>query len=199
VGRSGSDKPDFQAVFESLPGLYLVLDSSLRIVAATDAYLAVSMMRREDLIGRRLFDVFPDNPDDPAADSVRNSRASFNRVLQHGVTDVMVVQRHDVRRPESEGGGYEVRYWSPVNSPLFGPDGSVKYVLHRVENVTEFVLLKQQGVEQAKLSDALRERALRTEADLYARSREVADASRQLKETNDELERLYEKTRATRW
>ena len=71
-----------------------------------------------------LFDVFPDNPDDPLADSIRNTRASMNRVLQSRVADTMVVQRHDVRRPQSEGGGFEVRYWSPINSPILNPDGS---------------------------------------------------------------------------
>src|SRR2546428_7515922 len=34
-------------------------------------------------LGRGIFDVFPDNPDDPAADGVRNLRASLERVLAH--------------------------------------------------------------------------------------------------------------------
>ncbi|RJQ78100.1 MAG: hypothetical protein C4519_12505 [Desulfobacteraceae bacterium] len=89
--------------------------------------------------------LFPENPDDPSADAVRNTRASLKRVLQSHQADVMVVQRHDIRRPESEGGGFEVRYWSPVNSPVLNPDGSLAYIIHRVENVTEFILLKQQA------------------------------------------------------
>lgn len=82
------------------------------------------MTTRSGIVGRLLFDVFPDNPDDPLADSIRNTRASMNRVLQSRVADTMVVQRHDVRRPQSEGGGFEVRYWSPINSPILNPDGS---------------------------------------------------------------------------
>lgn len=55
--------PDFQALFESAPGLYLVLTPALTIVAVSDAYLKATMTKREEILGRRLFEVFPDNPD----------------------------------------------------------------------------------------------------------------------------------------
>ncbi|HYG36553.1 MAG TPA: ATP-binding protein, partial [Clostridia bacterium] len=187
--------PDYKRLFEAAPGLYLVLAPDLRIVAVSDAYLQATLTRRADIVGRHLFEVFPDNPNDPNADSIRNTRASMNRVLQSHVPDVMMVQRHDVRRPEPEGGGFEERYWSPVNSPVLNPDGSLAYIMHRVENVTDFVRLKQQGVEQSKLTEQLRNRAVQMEADLYSRSREVAESNLKIKQANEELARLYEKTR----
>ena len=71
--------PDFRVAFEAGPALHLVLDPSLRIVAVTDAYLAATMTRREDILGREIFDVFPDNPDDP--DARERVDASVRRVL----------------------------------------------------------------------------------------------------------------------
>jgi PAS domain-containing protein len=59
--------PDFRQLFESVPGLYLILTPDLRIVAASDAYLRATMTRREGIVGRGLFDVFPDNPADEHA------------------------------------------------------------------------------------------------------------------------------------
>src|SRR5277367_5055267 len=115
--------PDFKHLFESAPGLYLVLTPELKIVAVSDNYLKATMTRRKEILGRGIFDVFPDNPDDPNADGVRNLRASLERVLNSRAPDTMPVQKYDIRRPESEGGGFEVRYWSPVNTPLPGPDG----------------------------------------------------------------------------
>src|SRR5437867_9240641 len=94
---------DFQALFESAPGLYLVLTPALTIVAVSDAYLRATMTQREAILGRQLFEVFPDNPADPAATGVRNLRASLERVLQQGVADTMAVQKYDIRRPESAG------------------------------------------------------------------------------------------------
>src|ERR1700734_1389515 len=112
---SQAPPPDFRALLESAPGLYLVLPPDLRIVAASNACLRATMTRREDVLGRGIFEVFPDNPDDPAATGVRNLRASLQRVLQGKVADSMAVQKYDIRKPELEGGGFEERYWSPVN------------------------------------------------------------------------------------
>lgn len=192
---SGGDKPDFRALFEAVPGLYLVLDVNLRIVAVSDAYLRATMTRREAILGRGIFDVFPDNPDDPKADGVRHLQASLHRVVQSGMADAMAVQKYDVRKPEAEGGGFEERYWSPVNSPVLQADGSLAYIIHRVEDVTEFVQLKQQESEHDRYADALRERASQMEAEVYARGREVAEANIRLKQANQELARLYQKTR----
>ena len=148
--------PDFRALFESAPGLYLVLTPSLQIVAVSDAYLRATLTKREAIVGRGVFDVFPDNPDDPAADGVSNLRSSLSRVLLRKLPDAMPVQKYDIRKPESEGGGFEERHWKPVNSPVFGPDNEVAYILHSVEDVTEVVRLKRLGIEHERLSEELR-------------------------------------------
>ncbi|WP_244626784.1 ATP-binding protein [Bradyrhizobium ivorense] len=173
--------PDFKALFEAAPGLYLVLTPpEFRIAAASDAYLRATRTERAAILGRALFDVFPDNPDDPAADGVRNLRASLERVVQFRKPDTMSVQKYDIRKPEAEGGGFEERYWSPRNSPVFGPGGQLSYIIHRVEDVTQFIHLKHRGVEQDKLADQLRERTEQMEAEIFMRAREVEAAREQL-------------------
>src|SRR3954453_4704900 len=99
-------QPDFRALFEATPGLYLVLDPELRIVAASDAYLEATMTRRDQIMGRGIFDVFPDNPEDPEATGVSNLSASLNRVRRQLAPDTMAVQRYDIQRPDEEGGGF---------------------------------------------------------------------------------------------
>jgi PAS domain-containing protein len=150
LGSMDSPQPDFRMLFEGAPGLYLVLSRDLRIVAVSDAYLRATMTSREAILGRGIFEAFPDNPDDPAATGVNNLRASLESVLEFGRTDAMAVQKYDVRRPDAEGGGFEERHWSPQNSPVLGPDGRVRFIIHRVEDVTEFVRLKQAGRESSK-------------------------------------------------
>jgi signal transduction histidine kinase len=180
-------QPDFQVLFEGAPGLYLVLAPDLRIVAVSDAYLRATMTTREGILQRGIFEVFPDNPDDPEATGVNNLRASLNSVLEFGRTDTMAVQKYDVRRPESEGGGFEERYWSPQNSPVFGPGGRVQFIIHRVEDVTEFVRLKQAGRDREELTKALQD----MESEVYLRAQEVAVANRSLQAANATLGRLY--------
>jgi signal transduction histidine kinase/ActR/RegA family two-component response regulator len=169
--------PDFKSLFESAPGSFLVLDPDLIIVAVSDAYLRATMTSREEIVGRGLFEVFPDNPDDPEATGEGNLRASLERVSRDRVPDTMAVQQYDIRRPESEGGGFEVRHWSPLNSPVLGPDGELAYIIHRVTDVTEFVQLKQQD----QLTTSLRQDNARMEAEILQRSRELQEANRRLR------------------
>jgi signal transduction histidine kinase len=173
----GYSEPDFRVLFESAPGLYLVLTSDLSIVAVSDAYLAATMTKREDILGRPLFEIFPDNPSNPRADGVRNLKASLERVLQNRASDTMPPQKYDIRRPD--GGGFEERYWSPVNSPVMGKDQRVVYIIHRVEDITEFVKLKDAGSEQDKVTEELRVRADRMEAEVFLRARQIEEANRQ--------------------
>jgi PAS domain-containing protein len=148
------------------------------------------MTKREEILGRGLFDVFPDNPDDPSANGVQNLSASLRRVLSSRVPDAMAVQKYDIRRPESEGGGLEERYWSPLNSPVLGADQRVAYIIHRVEDVTEFIRLKRVESEQQRLTDELRTRAEKMESEIYLRARQLDEANRQLCDANEELARL---------
>ncbi len=187
--------PDFRALFESAPACYLVLapDPKYTIVAVSEAYLRATMTRREAILGRGLFEVFPDNPDDPAATGVSNLRSSLESAVKEKRPNTMAVQKYDIRRPESEGGGFEERHWSPVNSPVLDAKGEVAYVIHRVEDVTEFVRLKRLGTEQQKLTAELRERAERVEAEVFLRAQEVQEANKRLQAAGDQLARLNEK------
>jgi signal transduction histidine kinase/CheY-like chemotaxis protein len=186
--RPGSASPDFQLLFESAPGLYLVLTPELRIAAVSDNYLHATMTRRSEILGRPLFEVFPDNPDDPAATGVANLRASLERVIAHGRTDAMAVQKYDIRRPDHEGGGFEERFWSPVNIPVFGPSGELIFIIHRAEDVTEFLRLQRDTQQQQQLAEELRTRAGVMEIEIYRRAQELQDSNRRLRELQAELE-----------
>jgi len=169
---------DFRLLFESAPGLYLVLSPQLQIVAASNAYLSATMTTRDDIVGRGIFEVFPDNPDDPGATGVRNLKASLQRVLRDRVSDIMQLQKYDVRRPERDGGGFEERYWSPVNLPVLTRDGSLLYIIHRVEDVTDFVRLQQSEFEQSKLTEELRAKAERMQAEVFLHTKQLDEVNR---------------------
>jgi signal transduction histidine kinase len=102
----------------------------------------------------------------------------------------MAVQKYDIRRPEDEGGGFEERYWSPVNSPVCAPDGSLLYILHRVEDVTEFVRVSRLGEAQRERSEALERRGAAMQAEILRRSRELDIANKQLRATNQQQAEL---------
>lgn len=182
--------PDFRTLFEASPGLFLVVAPSrdFPIVAVSNAYLKATSTRREEIIGRGIFDVFPDNPSDPAASGVANLRASLTRALETKEPDAMAVQKYDIRLAGSQE-EFEVRYWSPLNTPVSGPDGTVSYIIHRVEDVTDFYRLRMKDVEQRKLTEELEARTVELESEIIKRAQQIQEANSQLRLANNELEK----------
>lgn len=178
---------DYRAIVQSLPGLFVVMDAELRIVEVSNAYNRATMTRRDEMLGKTMFEVFPDNPGDPGADGAHNLHASLERVMKSAAADTMAVQKYDVRKQQQEGGEFEERYWSVINSPVLDDDGRIRYIIHKAEDVTEFIRLKQMGMEKNRFNGGLSEQATRMEAEIYERSREVAAASALLKTTNQAL------------
>ncbi len=177
---------DFRAIFENTPGLYLVLAPDLTIVAVNDAYAQATMTVRENILGRGLFDVFPDNPNELGASGVSNLRASLQRVLKYGRPDAMPVQKYDVRRPASEGGDFEERYWSPLNTPVLDKAGRVHWIIHRVEDVTGLVRAERKGEEQDRIARDNQDVINR----LRAANAELARQKQELAQRETEIRRL---------
>ncbi|MFA6540719.1 MAG: ATP-binding protein [Bacteroidota bacterium] len=178
----------FQALFESIPGLFLVLKPDLTITGASDAYLQATKTTREKILERNLFDVFPDNPDDPNADGSSNLKASLQRVMNNGSSDTMPIQKYDIQRPESEGGGFEERYWSPVNSPVLGTNGAIEYIIHRVEDVTEFIHQSKKNAGGPNDPSGTDEKLRKMEAEIFQRGQDLQKLNLQLNNANKELE-----------
>jgi len=172
---------DYRKIFESSPALFLILgaDESFPILDASDAYLRATYTGRDAIVGRPLFEVFSDNPENSSATGVTNLRSSLNRVLASGLPDTMAVQRYDVRGPD---GVFEERYWSPVNAPVIGPDGLLRYIVHRVEDVTE--------LSRTTRSSPHEDETMRLEVML--RAQELQEANRQLREVTEQFQAVYD-------
>ena len=185
--------PDFRALFDAVPGLYLVLlpnDPVYTIVVANNAYAQATLIDADEIVGRGLFEVFPDNPADPQATGMQNVLASLRQVLATKTRHTMPAQKYDIRRPPELGGGFEERYWSPVNSPLLDENGEVQFIIHRVEDITELVRLKRLEAEQGRLTGELQSRADHMEAELFLRARQLAESQRLMRERQEVEEKL---------
>lgn len=160
---------DYQGIFDASPSAMLVLTPDLVIVDANAAYQRLVGRARHQLVDRHVFDAFPKDPEGPD-----DLRASLLRVLETGVQDVAGPMRHDVEdcaRP----GVFEERYWSPINAPVVDAEGKIALVVHRLEEITEVV--RACGPESDK-------RRLRTQLELYARSRELQQVNDRLRQAN---------------
>ncbi|MET0386590.1 MAG: PAS domain S-box protein [Polyangiales bacterium] len=189
---------DFELLFQSTPGAYLVLAPDLTTVAVNDAYLQATLTTRAEILGRPIDDVFPSNPDAPAANGLTNLRASLARVLQHRRPDRMKVQKHDIRRPAADGGQLEARYWRQLNSPVLGANGEVLYILSAIEDVTDQVRLEERGTAH---DYALRQLLVRSEQrfeqllDAAPDAIVVVGPDARIDFVNEQTEQLFQYTR----
>ncbi|MFM9950032.1 MAG: PAS domain-containing protein [Saprospiraceae bacterium] len=131
------DAKDYIRIFEQSSELLVVIDTNFSIVAASDSFLKATTTVRENIVGCDIFDVFLGNPDDKTANGENIIRASFNRVIKNKIKDALPVVKYDIPKPESEGGGFEMKYWQVTNSPILDENNNVEYIIQRAEDVTE--------------------------------------------------------------
>ncbi|MGW2288151.1 PP2C family protein-serine/threonine phosphatase [Streptomyces phaeochromogenes] len=166
---------DYAAVFRALPGMVALLTPDLDYVDANDDFQRLSGRTREQLLGRYIFDVFPENPNEPAAAGMRETEASMRRAAATGERDTMALIRYDIEDP-TRPGHWQEHYWSPVNAPVLGADGQVALIVHRVEEVTELI--------RAFGSAGGDSRARVLEAELYTRARELQEVNERLRKAH---------------
>jgi PAS domain S-box-containing protein len=181
-GPDAMPEADLLAVFRALPDNLLLLTPTFQMVDATDVRLAATMTRREDIVGKALFDVFPDNPDNEDAVGASNLHASLARVLETRAPHEMALQRYDLRRPD---GSFEERYWRPLNVPVLGPDGEVRYIVHRVEDATAQVRLEANEAARRSEKEAARAAEQGWSARLLEKIEELEAAQADLKAVLD--------------
>lgn len=130
---------DFRALFDAALTPCLVLSPSFEILAANPACLQATQRTLESLVGHLVFEAFPANLAADGARSEQSLRLSLERVRDTRRPDVMDVLRYDLPLDGPPPLRFEERYWLPMNVPVLGPDGAVRYILICVEDVTRFV------------------------------------------------------------
>ena len=127
--------PDLSSIFSALPNACLLLSPAFIIEAASDAYLTATATQRSDLLGRYVFDVFPDNPSAADIHAVRDVRTSLEQVLATGQAHELPLQPYDLPDPANPGQFVE-RYWQTRNVPVLNEQGRVTHLIHDITDIT---------------------------------------------------------------
>lgn len=161
----------------------MLLDLSLNIVGMNDAYLAVTMRKREDLVGRYMFEAFPSDPD---SSSHRQLRDSFEKVIRDKVADHLPIIEYAIPLPN--GQGFEERFWSASHTPLFNHAGEMTFILQHTVDVTELHRLRV----LAKSSAVAASPSALIETDMLRHAQAVQEANQVLTEERQHLRGLFE-------
>ena len=125
---------DFFKLFTHVPEAMVVVSPELKVLAATDAYLKLTMRNRDDIVGKHfLLEAFPDSQFSYEENPVRKSLEKAMRTKQ---TDSMEVIRYGIARPEEEGGGYYEGFFEASHTPVLDEKGEVLYLIQHTTDVT---------------------------------------------------------------
>lgn len=160
---------DAAIILESVPDLYLILDTDFKIVCASQCYLNATMTESHQVIGRGVFDLFALNSDSKCSEQLRQS---LNRVLLNKIPDQIDIQPYDIRR-QIKDGLLDVRYWGLQNSPVLDKKNNVKYIIHRLIDMTSST---EKAIELEEITTQMQEQAKR----LREKEMALMKANRQL-------------------
>lgn len=153
---------DYTSIFESLPGLHLILSPNFTITAVSDAYLDATMTQRASLLGNNVFDdVLAFYAPANTTPAVAGLEESLNTVLKSGKPHKMQARKYTIRRP---GGSMDERYWAALNSPVFDKQHKLAYIIHSlledVETAPLALNLATSGKDYQLLVDSVRDYAI---------------------------------------
>ncbi|CAN5581678.1 hypothetical protein BH11ACT6_BH11ACT6_12460 [soil metagenome] len=113
-----------ELVPESSDTGFMLLDRDLRIRSVNAAYEAVSMRSRDELVGEFVFDLFPDDPNDPEANGSCQLGMSMESAMRQLDTDHMPILRYDIPDPKKPD-LYLPKLWTCSNTSVHDGDEQI--------------------------------------------------------------------------
>ena len=152
-----------EQLFQSLASAYIVFgvdDPTFTIVEENEAHADVAMVKRENVIGKPLFEVFPDTSEEYEQTGTSQLLESIRKVIKTGKTDVMPRLKYDIK---DSRGKFTTKYWSVSHHPVFDDGHKVTAVYQATEDITDRIFTEQKlDIAQAKLEQTLANSAIGT-------------------------------------
>jgi len=172
-----SSKPDFELLFQALPGCYLVLSPELTVLAVSDAYLTATSTSRAQWLGRSAYEL---SCGERALLDADELRASVQRAIASRKPDRM---RDAPRLAGGCAGRARAR-----NTPVLSETGDVAYIIHSLDSSAAH--------SSSVHSDASSERRYAELLDAAPDAMVVVDATGRIEFVNVQTEKMFGYTRA---
>ena len=121
----------YESLFESLPGMFLILRTDFTIQMASQAYLELARTKLESIVDKQVSEIFAPKS------VVTGLRASLVKVLQNKIPDKIPIQKYEILDEEHGEKIPDERYWSILNTPVLNKKEEVRYIIMRIDDVTQ--------------------------------------------------------------
>lgn len=148
-----------QSIFQHSPNAYILLTPDLVLIDINLAHLRLTGYERADVIGRKLFDVFPFANENQTFELKR----SFQHVIDAKVEDIISLLHYPIVDHWGENRLWKDRYWKITNTPILADDGQLIYILNHVTDITHFVTSKDGPTNIYQSSDDIEKASLARE------------------------------------
>lgn len=120
---------DFNVIFNTLPGNHLVVQPNpprYTILAASDDFLNSTGRSRNEVLGKPLFEVYPENSAASSVTGLSHVAAALQQVIDTKEPNQLPGVRLQVRTARD---GQEVRQFTVLNKPVPDRSGKIRYIL----------------------------------------------------------------------
>jgi PAS domain S-box-containing protein len=192
---------DFKTLFESLPGLYVILSPTLNILSISNNFINYTQIKKDDIVGKYLFDIVTLLPNMNNEAGFSSYCSSLNFVLKNKIAHTITIKRNHDSKID---GNIEEKYWRYKNTPVINASNNIDYIIHSAEDVTDIINLQKEQDSKEVLAEDLNKQLLKisTESNILnkelillneekdKRTQELINKNKELTLKNREIENL---------
>ncbi len=131
------ESKDYQRVFNQSSAIMVIVNTDYTVTAASEGFLKATLNERENITGRRIFDVFPEIGENIEQVLINTMRDSFDKVLKEKNPHTTSIVRFDIPKEDSGEDAFDIRYWKAINTPIFDEENKVKFIKQIYVDVTD--------------------------------------------------------------
>ncbi|WP_207536169.1 PAS domain-containing protein [Desertivirga arenae] len=148
---------NFDTFFNSAPPTAILRANvpDFTVIDINKAFLDTSGTKPSDILGRGIFEAFPENPKDPnSKNNIEALRNSLTETVLNKNKTELPLQRYDI--PIRGTKEFDTRYWQAINSPILGKDGEVEFIVHVTTDITKAIMLAKKERISFEVADRKR-------------------------------------------
>ena len=122
----------FAHIEQDVATMILDLSPGLKIVYVNEAFLTETGISQSKLLGRPVYDAFPDNPKAPESECVSHTFNAIKQTMKVNQPIILPDQRYDIRNPD---GNFVECYWRIEFLPLPNANEEVEFIKLKINKI----------------------------------------------------------------